>query len=471
MTPRTQTSSAARAVAAHLRRGVLVAATAVVAAAGCSPTDVLSVTDPDIVNPGDVQSEAGANAVRLGALARLNAATSGDESLFLLGGLFADEWINGDSFAARWDIDRRSMTQENSFILPANRVLHRARIGAQQAVELLQEFAPNAPAWQIAEMHMVQGYATNLLAEHFCNGLLFSELEDGREQFGAPITGDSAFTRALAHVDAGLAITFGNTADDQRVLNALRLTRGRILMNLNRPADAATAVADVPKTFQYVMLHAQTTTSNQIWLFNQNARRYSVGNNEGGNGLNFATAGDPRVPVCVGGDAACRAIGATFTQRDDLGTPYHVQMLWPLRESPVAVMQGVDARMILAEAQLRAGAPDQALATLNDARATIGVPGQPPLNLAPLTLEATPEAQTDQLFREKAFWTFARGYRTGDLRRLIRQYGRNAESVFPTGEWHKSGTYGTNVSMPIPFQETNNPNLPQGATTCMNPNA
>lgn len=464
MTPRTHNPTAVRAAGAHLRRGVLVAAAALVAAAGCSPTDVLSVTDPDIVNPGDVQSTAGANAIRLGALARLNAATSGDESLFLLGGLFADEWINGDSFAARWDIDRRSMTQENSFVLPANRVLHRARIGAQQAIDLLQEFSPDAPAWQIAEMHMVQAYVTNLLAEHFCNGLLFSELEDGREQFGAPVTGDSAFQRALTHADAGLAMTFGNSADDRRVQNALRLTRGRILMNLNRPADAATAVADVPLTFEYVMLHAQTTSSNQVWLLNNNARRYSVSDVEGQNGLNFASAGDPRLPVCAGGDAACRAIGVTNAVRDDLGTPFNVQMLWPTRESPVAVMQGVDARMILAEAQLRGGAPDAALGTLNAARQT--VPG-----LADLALEATPEAQVDQLFREKAFWTFTRGYRTGDLRRLVRQYGRGPETVFPTGEWHKSGTYGSDVAMPIPFQETNNPNLPQGVTTCMNPNA
>ena len=43
---------------------------AVVLSAACAPSDVLNVQDPDIINPTDVQSPAGADAVRLGALAR-----------------------------------------------------------------------------------------------------------------------------------------------------------------------------------------------------------------------------------------------------------------------------------------------------------------------------------------------------------------------------------------------------------------
>src|SRR5687767_14229480 len=97
----------ARSVGTRVRRRAVIAALAAVAAgalpmASCSPTEFLEVKDPDIIDPNDVQSAAGANAVRLGALARFNAATSGvpsgdTESLLMLGGLFADEWINGDS--------------------------------------------------------------------------------------------------------------------------------------------------------------------------------------------------------------------------------------------------------------------------------------------------------------------------------------------------------------------------------------
>ncbi len=430
--------------------------------ASCSTaTEILEVKDPDIVNPDDVQSVAGANAVRLGALARLNAATSGDESLFLLGGLFSDEWINGDSFIARQEIDQRTITRENTFLTAANRVLHRARLSAEQAVELLADYSPAAPGWQSAEMFFVQAYTINLMAEHYCSGLIFSSVVDGVEQYGTPLTTQASFEQALALVDQGITKVTGTTTDDTRVRNALRVLRGRILANLNRQADAATAVAGVPSNFTYNMLHAATATSNQIWNFNSLSRRYSVAVNEGTNGLNFGSANDPRVPVCQGGDAACRALGVTLATRDDLLRPIIIAAAWPVREAPVAITNGIEARMIEAEAQLKAGNPTGALATLNAARATV-------TGLAPLTLAATPEAQLTQLFNERAFWFFGRGYRTGDLRRLIRQYGRTANTVFPTGTWHKGGNYGVDVNFPIPQAEQNNPN--SGGAACIDRN-
>jgi hypothetical protein len=52
----------------------------------------------------------------------------------------------------------------------------------------------------------------------------------------------------------------------------------------------------------------------------------------------------------------------------------------------------------------------------------------------------------------------------GDLRRMIKQYGRGAETVFPTGAYPTTkggGQYGTDVNLPVPFEETNNPNFLQ----------
>ena len=137
-----------------------------------------------------------------------------------------------------------------------------------------------------------------------------------------------------------------------------------------------------------------------------------------------------------------------------------VLMTWSGRENSIAIMQGVDARMIEAEAQLKAGNASGALATLNTARATKG--------LAALADAGTAAARVDQFFRERAFWQYGRGYRTGDLRRLIRQYGRaQSAPVFPTGAWHKGGNYGTDVDMPVPQAEQNNPNLGITTQTCM----
>lgn len=424
--------------------------------------DFLTVEDPDIINPSDIQSPQGAEAARNGALARFNVATSGGESLFLLGGLFADEWNNGDSFIARQEIDQRTITAENSFLTTANRALHRARLSAEQAADLLKRYSPNAPTWQIAEMEFIQAYIINLMAEHYCDGLILSTVVDGREQFGHPMTTVEAYERALSIANAGLDRISETSAEAALIRYALQVTKGRILLNLDRAAEAAQAVNGVPTDFKYFVRHSPNTTTNAIWQLNNRDRRYSVSDREGINGLDFATANDPRVPVCQGGTPECAAVGVTDPRRDDRSAePLYVQMIWTTETSPVVVVDGIEARLIEAEAQLREG-NSAWLTTLNDLRATVG--------LGPLPDPGNEIARQDLLFRERAFWFFGRGHRVGDLRRLVRQYGRSPETVFPVGAWHKGGNYGTDVTLPIPQAEENNPNAPRGQL-CMNRNA
>ncbi|MGI8549043.1 MAG: hypothetical protein ACR2M1_17255 [Gemmatimonadaceae bacterium] len=465
----------ARSRHSRLRRAASAASLAVVAAgtlalAACNVSEVLSVKDPDIINPNDVQSAAGASAVRLGALGRLNAATSGgssgSEGLFLLSGLLADEWINGDSFIARQEVDQRVITPQNNFLTDVDRLLNRARLSAGQAAALLKQYNPTGPVADVAEMYFVQAYVEDLIGEHYCNGLILSSVVDGVEQYGSPITTQAAFEQALAHADSGLALLTGSSAADAKVRNALLVTRGRILLNLDRPKDAALAVAGVPTNFTYQMLHSQSTNDNQIWVYNNVARRYSVSTNEGTNGLNFATAKDPRIPVCTGGDAACKAIGVTSKTRDDLTQPLLVQMIWPARDNPVTIVSGVEARLIEAEAAYRVGNYPLFIQKLNQPRTEGGVAGLP----ATLTDPGTDVARVNLLFRERAFWLFSTGHRVGDLRRLIKYYKRPAEAVFPTGAWHKGGQYGTDVNFPVPQAEQNNPNLPAGQS-CTDRNA
>ena len=62
-----------------------------------------------------------------------------------------------------------------------------------------------------------------------------------------------------------------------------------------------------------------------------------------------------------------------------------------------------------------------------------------------------------------AHWQFGRGNRLGDLRRLIRQYGRAADGsdTFPIGKFHKAGgaSYGVDVNLPVTDNEKQNPNF------------
>ena len=282
-------------------------------------------------------------------------------------------------------------------------------------------------------------YTENITAEHMCNGLVFSEVGlDGTEFYGSPITIDAAFQRALAHADSGLAMITGTTAADNRVRYALQVTKGRILLNLDRHAEAATAVAGVPTSYQYLINHTLTGDANQTWTLNNSARRYSVSTVEGVNGLDFATANDPRLPVCLGSVAGCTA-GTQRNRDDNTPIPLYIQRKWPDQTSDVVVAGGVEARLIEAEAQLDAGNATGALTTLNALRAATGTGSGGVSGLTALTDPGTAAGRVDQLFRERAFWMFGTGHRTGDLRRLIRQYGRTEAQVFPTGAWHKQG--------------------------------
>jgi hypothetical protein len=62
----------------------------------------------------------------------------------------------------------------------------------------------------------------------------------------------------------------------------------------------------------------------------------------------------------------------------------------------------------------------------------------------------------DLLFQERGFWLYNTAHRLGDLRRLVRQYNRQQQNVFPSGPYFKGGVYGNDVAFPVPFDEANN---------------
>ena len=146
------------------------------------------------------------------------------------------------------------------------------------------------------------------------------------------------------------------------------------------------------------------------------------------------------------------------------------QQIWVDRANPIPVVSGLDARLIEAEAKLRASDITGMMTTLNALRRTPPSVGPfTPAAMSDLATPATADAATSLFFREKAFWQFGRGTRLGDLRRLVRQYNRPATQVFPTGRFHKSGgaPYGADVNLPVTDNERTNPNF----TGCIDRNA
>ena len=452
------------------------------AVGACSTDKLLEVTDPDFIPPENLNSPAGADALRLGALQRWRLTTgadntNGNESTWLFGGLLADEWGTASTFVQNDEVDKRAIGADNSTVTFAFRKLHRVRTAVNQALPKMAEFRPTETT-NIAELLFARAFAEMQLASDFCSGIPFSDAADidAPIDWGDPISTDSAFRRAIATVDSAFTIVSLTATDTQTVniRNGLRVIKARALLGLNRLAEAGAEAAQVPTSHVYNHTFSASVGSNAIWGQPFSGSRYLVGDSIEGNdrsirvfnAIPFFTLRDPRVPAFftvtnAGRDTARSQDGQTLSRRlgGSTTTPVYGQF------TSVAVTRGIDARMIEAEAQLAAGNAAW-LATLNNPRTTtqsIGTVTVPVL--ANLTDPGTPDARLDLILREKAMWTFTRGHRLGDLRRLVRYYNRSADNVYPRGVHYRGGNYGTDINLPVPQAELNNPQYTGGCST------
>jgi len=442
------------------------------AVALCTPlgacNDLVKVDNPNVIDPGNLNDANGAAALRVGALGDFAFAVDGDgggtEGQTLVSGLLSDEYRNSDTFGTRQEVDQRAVQPANTTLTGVFRLIHRARLGAERAAKALVATAADPTTDpRIAEMWNVAGFTYVIIGENYCSGVPFPA--EG-ETASPPITTPEIFNQGIVRFDAGLAAAaaLDTTGPDsasrqpkkdlrQQWLNFGRVGKARALLDLNQPATAAALLGPVPDTFKYVIEHsaASTREENGTYEFNAIAKRWSMSDLEGGNGLPFLSANDPRVPYTSHAkDTSVARFGF------DAVTPFFILQKYTSRSDPTHLADGVEARLIEAEAALAAGEAPTWLAKLNALRVT--VPG-----LAPLADPGTPAAQVDLTFRERAFWLYATGHRLGDLRRLVRQYGRGVETVFPTGPFPKGGAFGTDVNLPVPTDEQNNPGYTPGS--------
>ncbi|HWJ16371.1 MAG TPA: hypothetical protein VNS10_21670 [Gemmatimonadaceae bacterium] len=454
-----------------------VRATIVLAAAaafvGCDPkTALLEAVDPDIIDPSSVESAAGAVAVRNGALARLRAATADDESSWLFGGLLVDEWATSSTFVQNDETDQRQTKLDNGTVQGQLRALYRVRTSANQAIKLLTQYRPT-PASDIAEMYFARGFAELQLASDFCNGIPLTDGAGDEIKYGPGLTVKEVFTVAVASFDSAISIASATDNASVTINRAARIGKARALLGigLDKAADAATAVAGIPTTFRYDVTASLTGGNNILWSQPAGSNRYTVsdsvqGNNRSifvKNAIPFLSAKDPRVPAHYK-----IASNGKDTVKSQDGNTYVIQVdsLWG-QTSAVAVVHGLDARLIEAEAALKAGNATSMLSILNALRAaplqitapsptaTGTHPGWTTPVMTALTDPGTQDGRVRLLFREKAFWQFGRGHRLGDLRRLIRDYGRAADGsdTFPVGTHYKGGVFGVDLNLPVTSDE------------------
>lgn len=441
---------------------------ALTACSGSVNDALLTAVDPDIINPANINSPDGAEGLRLGVVQRLTtmtgAAPANAEGVWFMSGMLADEWKSGDTFIQRDETDKRTISLDNSIVTAGYRYIHQTRISANQAIDALRKYPPTSTATAnayVAQMQMIRGYAELLSADNFCNGQPFSDGSTGTIVEGTGLSVIEAFQRAVTSTDSAIG-TIGTASDtlSLRVLYAAKLVKARALMGIGGAtnyAAAKAAVAGIPTSYVYNVYFSTATRSNGIWALNNSAKRYVVGDSVDATGtilnaIPFKSAKDPRVPTSGTKNAF------------DSTTPFTQQLIWASTGTPagstdpIAVLNGIDARLIESEVALSQGDPVTWLSILNTLRAgpTQVSTGLTVSGMAPLVDPVTPDARLSLQFREKAFWTFGRGERLGDMRRLVRQYQRPANTVFPVGPFFKGGNYGTDVNLPVPQAEQNN---------------
>jgi hypothetical protein len=344
-------------------------------------------------------------------------------------GLLADEFMFTGTAGTRGPemLDRReSVRYEQLGDNGGYDLWQELRRAASVALPKLQAYAP-VPA-HAGEVFALRGFASLRVAEDFCPGFPLNDVVNYKPVFTAPLSTEEALAKALSDFDSAVVYA----ADSARVLNLAQVGRARTLLGLGRFDEAATAVAEVPTDYvantEYLAsVGLENRLSFAPWDMSQ-----SVADREGATGVAFVSAGDPRVQVTPLGTGA------------DGITPIYAAAKYPTSESPLALASGIEARLIEAEASLHRGDPNW-LTILNTLRTTQVSPA-----LADTTDPGSADAQVDLLFRERAFWLFGTGHRLADLRRLVRVYGRPAESVFPTGAYSLGGVYATGTSIPFP---------------------
>ena len=422
--------------------------------AACSPDRLLDVRDIDVLDPSTLNTKGALPTLLAGSLSAFQIAYSGagdlsnggHEGMVNMSGLLADEFIHAETFPDRQSVDIRNIAAGNGSVKGVFFDLAQARALSDLTSARYNTFDQGVDGH--SEVLSLSAFAYVMFAENFCSGVPFSTLTDDGVDFGQPQTRDEILAIALAKFDS--ALTFATTNQNDELAHLARVGRGRVLLNQGNHAQAAAAVSTVPTNFVYAIEGSSNSArqNNGIWNYTVNFFGFSVPEREGTNGLPWRSANDPRVPWVNTGEVGF-----------DGETPYFMQQKYPDKESETILASGIEARLIEAEAALQGGNSGLAFQTLNALRQSAG--------LGTLATPGTATAREDALFRERAFWLYLTAHRLGDMRRLVRQYGRSQEAVFPVGSYHKGGEYGSDVNFPVSSDERNNPNF----ESCLDRNA
>lgn len=423
--------------------------TAIIGLAACH--GLLDVSDPTLIRDGDIANAGGANAQRLNASTVFQTGTT---NVFPDVALITDEWtVDAATSTNLAPIRNVQLDLRQSEAIEAAEGTGDYHLGQLSnafwqtsiALSAVRAYSPDSLRGDfLGQLYALRGYLILQMAEDLCSGFPINDVADNQMVYGGPLTTDSAIALANSVLDSAVKYV----RDSARFVTLARVAKGRALLDQGQYDAAAAMVASVPTAAVY------QTEPNYASIFMDGSYcpgclNTALGNSEGNNGLPFVSANDPRVPL--------QLLGVRNTNAAD--TLYYTTKNGPSMNYRVTFASGIEARLIQAEAALHDNQSWKPI--LDSLRATVG--------LDTLVDPGTANGRVDLVYSERAFWLFMTGRRLGDLRRLIRNYGRNPEAVFPSGTW-KGGTgdsYGTATSIPFNLanEQQYNPHITSGCTS------
>lgn len=388
-----------------------IVAIALLAVGGCSF---------DAVNPGAIEERAlGTEPALIGLV---NGAIGDYDSAFgmkvLFGALLSDEVRASGSWSWWHDADKLGFIDAEAptgdwFNIPHYlwRPEQRARFLAEETYDRIQEHAESPQSSPLAAMaRLYSGMARLDIAQLFC----YSTIDAGPR-----IDQPEALVLAGTHLTE--SITIATAAGVDSIAQMAHLVRARVRL-LQADYDGAATDASAVKAGFLWIAHYRNAPGESSPMWSSLNRRVEATIQEP-----FQNTGDPRVPVVNTGKKGA-----------DNVTPRFDQMKYPDQFTPISMGTWQEARLIQAEAAIRANQTAVGVGFLNQVRAAVELPA---LDVSMSNADAMTAMRT-----ERKLQLFLEGHRYADMQRF---------KEFPSN-WQMT-------CVPLPFAETqNNPNLQGG---------
>lgn len=374
---------------ARHRHAIGVAVAVALFASGCQPgiTDVGSVEEDALDRPAAFEG-------LVNGMGRTLSSALGH--IAMTGGAVAREVVASGSHNAFGvtHLQRQGILAPGSVETDEHwKLAHQARWVAEDGVrrmrEVLGERFASSPVAARALLYV--GFSNRLLGENMCHSVI-----DG----GPPRPASVHLARAEAAFTEAMEI--GEKVGDAEIVGVARAGRATVRVGLDDWPGAAADAAAVPQGIGFQAKYS----ANELAQYNR---------------IHWATAGHPYRSLSVWSTFYANYHAETGDPRTpwtldpevpegEAGVPLYTPRKYPSRDTPIDLVDAREARLIVAEAQLRVGDVSGALAEINALRAAV--------EMEPWDVEDAEEAWT-ALKRERGIELWLEGRRLADLERWI----------------------------------------------------